>query len=93
MIFPFLRRIAYTSRKLAIIGNGFDLAHGLKTSYYDFVCAQKEGTTMTFLKGTVTVANIGILLRTESMKYLCSASNAYMMISMTIMRFYMIPTK
>ena len=44
MIFPFLRRIAYTSRKLAIIGNGFDLAHGLKTSYYDFVCAQKEGT-------------------------------------------------
>lgn len=44
MIFPFLRRIAYTSRKLAIIGNGFDLAHGLKTSCYDFVCAQKEGT-------------------------------------------------
>lgn len=61
------------------------------------LCALKRRellrTTMTFLKGTVTVANIGILLRNESMKYLCSASNAYMMISMTIMRFYMIPTK
>ncbi len=25
--------------RLIIIGNGFDLAHGMKTSYYDFICA------------------------------------------------------
>lgn len=55
MIFPFLRRIAYTSRKLAIIGNGFDLAHGLKTSYYDFVCAQKEGTFKNYKIKTIIV--------------------------------------
>ena len=24
--------------RLVLIGNGFDLAHGLKTSYKDFIC-------------------------------------------------------
>ena len=23
--------------RLIVIGNGFDLAHGMKTSYYDFI--------------------------------------------------------
>ncbi len=30
-------------RNLIIIGNGFDLAHGLKTSYYDFISDLKSG--------------------------------------------------
>lgn len=41
MLFSFLNRKRSPSC-LAIIGNGFDLAHGLKTSYNDFVRAQDQ---------------------------------------------------
>ena len=32
-----LRKGFYTMNRLIIIGNGFDLAHGLPTSYKDFI--------------------------------------------------------
>lgn len=42
MLITLLSGIIAGSRKLAIIGNGFDMAHGLKTSYRDFVYSQNH---------------------------------------------------
>lgn len=40
----FWSRCARDSRCIAIIGNGFDMAHGLKTGYNDFIDAQDKDT-------------------------------------------------
>lgn len=37
-------------KKLYIIGNGFDLAHGIRTSYNDFISWYKKKVMTTKLK-------------------------------------------
>ena len=44
MMLGFWNRFARRSRCIAIVGNGFDMAHGLKTGYNDFVNAQNKDT-------------------------------------------------
>jgi hypothetical protein len=38
-----------SSHNLIIVGNGFDLAHGLKTSYEDFIKSQTNDNDLTYL--------------------------------------------
>lgn len=45
--------------RLIIIGNGFDLAHGMKTSYYDFICS--------YLKRVCKTAEIALTFEDELM--------------------------
>ena len=44
MTLDFWSSRARSSRCIAIVGNGFDMAHDLKTGYNDFVNAQKKET-------------------------------------------------
>ena len=44
MMLDFWSRRARSSRCIAIVGNGFDMAHDLKTGYNDFVNAQNKDT-------------------------------------------------
>lgn len=41
--------------RLVIIGNGFDLAHGLKTSYKDFIEWYWEQRTLNFYRENTNV--------------------------------------
>lgn len=50
--------------RLVIIGNGFDLAHGLKTSYKDFICWFLEG----YFDEIYRNGNIGVTDRTGLLK-------------------------
>ena len=49
--------------RIVLIGNGFDLAHGLKTSYRDFIYDYWEQTVKAFLKITLGLLKIHCLYR------------------------------
>lgn len=42
--------------RLVIIGNGFDMAHGLKTSYMDFINWHWDQRVNTFVSNTTKVS-------------------------------------
>lgn len=55
--------------RLVIIGNGFDLAHGLKTSYMDFINWYWEGVISSFVNNHTTTfedVNCAIYIKKES---------------------------
>lgn len=70
-MFRFLHsKNAASPRCLAIIGNGFDIAHGMKTSYSDFINAQSLEVflnTSLFSKKTAELRMVGIHLKNELM--------------------------
>ena len=43
--------------RLIIIGNGFDLAHGLKTSYHDFILYYLKDNCIKAIQGGLKISN------------------------------------